>query len=244
MTTKKTPLYILLTYIIMMLFSSIISIIVEAIIKLINPDIGKIELFHVNYGWTTFITFLLGFLVASFFILRDKTFLKNAFIKSKPVTTSVAILWGFIGFILVLIAQLIAGEIEERLGVTTVSHNTASLSAVAAIAPIIIISIVFFGPFLEEVVFRRVIFASLNQTTNFIVAALVSAIIFGLIHRDFSHILTYVFTGLVFAYLYNKTQRLLTTILAHMLLNAFVLYIQLNQYDLMQWIKSITNMFN
>lgn len=244
MTVKKTPLYILLTYIVMMLCSGIIDLAVKTILKLINPDIKKIELFHLSYGWTTFTTFLLGFLVTLFFILRDKDFFKKAFVSGKKANTSVAILWGFIGFILVLVAQLLAGAIEEKLGITAVSQNTASLSAMAAITPIIIVSIVFFGPFLEEVVFRRIIFASLNQTTNFFLAAMVSAIIFGLIHMELSHIITYVFTGLVFAFLYNKTKRLLTTILAHMLLNAFVLYIQLNEENMMHYLQTLKNIFN
>lgn len=243
MTAKKTPLYILLTYLFMQLSSGLIAKLITAILKTIDPEADKIKLFHLTYGWATFTTFLLGFLVTLFFVVRDKDFFKKGFTKGKKATLTSAILWGVLGFVLVLVTQLIAGKIEELMGVSVASQNTASLSAIAAISPLIIVSLVFFGPFLEEVVFRRIIFGSLNQTTNFFVAALVSAIMFGIIHMEFSHLLTYISTGLVFAFLYNKTQRIITPMIAHMMLNAFVLYIQLNQLQIMDFIDVVKKFF-
>ena len=65
-----------------------------------------------------------------------------------------------------------------------------------------ILASVFFGPILEELVFRRVIFGSIMQAqNNFWVAAFVSAIFFAIIHLDFSHIILYTITGFIFALL-------------------------------------------
>ncbi|MBQ0139301.1 MAG: CPBP family intramembrane metalloprotease [Kurthia sp.] len=239
MNVKKTPLYILITYIVMQLSSILVVLPVSTIIKALYADAPKEELSNHIAGWTTFTSFLLGFLVTLFFIMRDKDFLKKAFIGGKKATTPTAIVWGILGFVIVLCAQMLAGYVEQKLGVTGGSENTASLSSIAAVSPIIIISIVLIGPFLEEVVFRRIIFGSLNQTTNFFIAAIVSAIMFGLVHMDFSHILTYVMTGLAFAFLYNKTHRLLTTIIAHILLNGFVIYINLNHEKILDVIEKI-----
>lgn len=52
-------------------------------------------------------------------------------------------------------------------GIEGGSQNTADIVAIAKGAPIAILAIVVFGPILEEFVFRRVIFGSLVQTTNF-----------------------------------------------------------------------------
>lgn len=240
MKVKKTPLYILITYIAMQLSSFIVVKPISAIIKSLNPDATKDHLYNLIMGWTTFTTFFLGFLVTLFFILRDKDFFKKAFVGGKKASIPVSILWGILGFVIVLTAQMLAGLIEQKLGITGGSENTAVLSSIAAASPIIIVSIVFIGPFLEEVVFRRVIFGSLNQTTNFFIAALVSAIVFGLVHMELSHILTYASTGLAFAFLYNKTKRLLTTIISHTLLNGFVIFINLNQERITDFLEKIT----
>lgn len=237
MNVKKTPLYILITYIVMQLSSFIVVKPISSIIKAVNPEASKEQLYNLTIGWTTFTTFFLGLLVTVFFILRDKDFFKKAFVGGKKSSLSEAILWGLLGFVMVLCAQMLAGYIEQKLGITGGSENTATLSAIASASPIIILSIVLIGPFLEEVVFRRIIFGSLNQTTNFFLATIVSAIMFGLVHMELSHILTYVSTGLVLAFLYNKTQRLLTTVIAHILLNSFVIFINLNQDKILTFLE-------
>ena len=87
-----------------------------------------------------------------------------------------------------------------------------------------------FAPILEEIIFRRVIFGGLYQKTNFIIAALISGLIFAAVHGEFEHLLIYIAPGLVFSYIYYQTKRLLTPIIAHLLMNGFVIIIQLN-YD-------------
>lgn len=240
MNAKKTPLYILLTYVIMQLSAFIFMQPVASIITMLYPDATKDELLTLIRGWTTFTTFFLGFLVVLLFILRDKDFFKKAFIKGKKASLPTAILWGVLGFFLVFIAQYTASWIEQFvLGIKPGSTNTALLSDMAAAVPITMLSLVVIGPILEEIVFRRVIFGSLNQTTNFFAAAFVSAIVFALIHMELEHLLVYASTGFVFAFLYNKTKRLLTPIIAHIMLNGFVLVIQLNQTRIMDYIESI-----
>lgn len=240
MKAKKTPLYILLTYVIMQLSAFIFMQPIASILTMLYPDATKTELLNLIRGWTTFTTFFLGFLVVLIFILRDKDFFKKGFIKGKKASIPTAIFWGGLGFFMVFIAQFTASWVEQFvLGIKPGSTNTALLSDIAAAVPIMMLSLVFIGPILEEIVFRRIIFGSLNQTTNFFVASFVSAIIFGLIHMELEHLLVYTATGFVFAFLYNKTKRLLTPIIAHVMLNGFVLLIQLNQTRIMDYIESI-----
>ena len=90
------------------------------------------------------------------------------------------------------------------------------LSDIAKVSPIIIISIVLFAPLLEEIIFRRVLFGGLYQKTNFIIAALISAVIFAAVHGELQHLLIYMAPALVFSYIYYRTKRLLAPIIAHL----------------------------
>ena len=141
--------------------------------------------------------------------------------KGKNASIGNAVLWGFIGFFLALVGQMLAAVIETTIGIEPGSENTALLSDIAKVSPIIIISIVLFAPFLEEIIFRRVIFGGLYQKTNFWIAAIVSGLIFAAVHGEFEHLLIYMAPGLVFSYLYYRTKRLLTPMIAHLLMNGF-----------------------
>src|SRR5699024_6565024 len=83
------------------------------------------------------------------------------------------------------------------------------------------------GPILEELVFRKVIFASLHKKVNFFWAALISSIVFALLHFDFSHLLVYITLGFVFAFLYVKTKRIIVPMFVHMALNSYAVVGQL-----------------
>ena len=91
---------------------------------------------------------------------------------------------------------MLAGTIESCIGIEPGSDNTAILSDIAKVSPIIIISIVLFAPFLEEIIFRRVIFGGVYQKTNFWIAAIVSALVFAAVHNEFEHLLIYMVPGL------------------------------------------------
>jgi membrane protease YdiL (CAAX protease family) len=178
-------------------------------------------------GWWVFISMSVVTLIFVAIIRKDKTFFNN--LRGKQSSIGASILYGVIGFFLVLFGQTMAALIEKQLGIDPGSENTEMFMTIAETAPVAILSIAIFAPILEELIFRRVIFGTLVQTTNFFIAGAVSAIVFAIIHFDFTHILLYAVSGFIFAYLYYKTKRILTSIIAHMLLNGFVVVIQLNQ---------------
>ena len=180
----------------------------------------------------------IAFIISFYLISRDQNFWK--IYKGNKASIPISILWGIIGFFMVFFGQSIGAMIESALGIKQGSENTANLVSIADVAPITIIAIVFFGPILEEFVFRRVIFGSLVQTTNFFVAALVSSIVFALIHLDFPHIILYAISGFIFAFLYHKTKRIITSIIAHMMLNGFVTIIQFYREPINEFFKTIS----
>ena len=237
--TQKTAFYVLITYIICQLSSFLLILIPgfkESLLNLISTGDEKQKLIMLSAWWTT-ISFAIAFFVSYALILRDKQFW-NVY-KGEKASIGATIGWGIIGFFLVLLGQSVGAMIETALGITETSENTEAIMDITRIAPIMILATVFFGPILEELVFRRVLFGSLIQIYNFWISGFVSAIFFAAIHFDFTHILLYTITGFVFAFLYHKTKRLLTSIIAHMLLNGFVTYVQLNIDKLQQISDSI-----
>lgn len=234
--TQKTAFYILLIYIAFQLsgFLFIIPAIKQFCLGLIEATGMEAEL--ILAGWWSAISAAIAFIGSLILISRNKNFWKV--FSGEKASLGVSIGWGIIGFFLVLLGQSIGAMIEQAIGIDYGSENTEAIMKVTELAPIMILASVLFGPVLEELVFRRVVFGSLVQSQNFWVAGVISAIVFAVIHLDFSHIILYTISGFVFAFLYYKTRRLLTSIIAHMLLNGYVTLIQLNADKIQQFLDS------
>lgn len=231
--TKKTSLYVLLIFIAVQLSPALFVkptynyFLAEGM----EPDMAK----SATFGWLIFSAMAIGFIAALIVIFRDKKFFDIW--KDKKLSFGWSIIWGIFGFLLLLIGQSLAALIEFAIGIEPGSENTSNLVNIAEVVPAAIFAVVLFGPALEELVFRRVIFGSLNQATNFWFATAVSAIVFAVVHWEFAHILLYFTTGLVLAFLYQKTKSILTPIIAHILLNGYVMVIQFNMDKINRFIE-------
>ncbi|MBG9454401.1 CAAX protease [Lysinibacillus sphaericus] len=237
---KKTALYVLVIYIIMHLSGILLA---KPFHKLVMSTTGlpSEQAAPLTQGWYIALSFAIALILSLILTSRDKAFWD--IYKGKKATIPLSIMWGIIGFFLVFFGQMIGAAIEMAIfGIQGGSQNTADIVAIAKGAPIAILAIVVFGPILEEFVFRRVIFGSLVQTTNFWIAGIVSAIFFALIHMDFSHILLYTICGLIFAFLYHKTKRIWTSIIAHVMLNGFVTLVQLYAEPLQKFLQELEKM--
>lgn len=231
--TKKTSLFVLLIFIAIQLSPALF--INSTYEYFIDQGMEHKMALAATSGWLIFFAMGIGFTIAMFVVFRDKKFFDIW--KGKKLGLGWSIAWGFLGFLLLLIGQSIAALIEFAIGIEPGSENTSTLVSIAEVVPAAIFAVVLFGPVMEELVFRRVIFGSLNQTTNFWFATAVSAVVFALVHMEFAHILLYFTTGLILAYLYQKTKRLLTPIIAHILLNGYVMLIQLNMDNINRFIE-------
>ena len=226
--TQKTAFYVLITYIICQLSVLLLIFIPglkDSLLQLFSGMSKQDQLIKLSAWWST-ISFAVAFIVSFILISRNKQFW-DVF-KGEKASIGASIGWGIIGFFLVFLGQTIGAYIELALGIDMGSENTEAIMNVTKVAPIMIIATVFLGPILEELVFRRVIFGSIIQNYNFWIASIISAIVFAAIHMDFTHILLYTICGMIFAFLYHKTKRLLTPIIAHVLLNGFVTFVQMN----------------
>lgn len=232
--TQKTAFYVLITYICFQLSSFLLWIPPLKSFFLGFIDLEGRSAYIALAGWWSSITAGIALIISFILISKNKNFWNC--LKGEKMPLSVAIGWGIIGFFMIYLGQVIGIQIESALGIELGSENTEAIINITKIAPIMILASVIFGPILEELVFRRVIFGSIMQAqNNFWLAASISAIVFAIIHLDFSHIILYTITGFIFAFLYNKTKRLITPIIAHMMLNGFVTYLQLNIEKIQQF---------
>ncbi|NHN31356.1 CPBP family intramembrane glutamic endopeptidase [Paenibacillus agricola] len=81
------------------------------------------------------------------------------------------------------------------------------------------INIVLFGPIIEEIVYRKIIFGSLNHKFTFPIAAIASSAMFGIAHMSLKLFLAYFVVGYILCHLYKKTNTLYAPIIVHTLLN-------------------------
>jgi hypothetical protein len=156
------------------------------------------------------------------YYLKDEITLRNRNFRSIPLVLG----WSVYGVLLALIAQRIAIMIETLLGVDVGSENTENILDLINVAPIMMFVPSIIGPILEEIIFRKIIFGFLYKKTNFFLAALISSIIFSAAHMEFEHLLLYSAIGFTFSYLYVKTDRIIIPILAHILMNTYVVMSQ------------------
>ncbi|TDM00668.1 intramembrane glutamic endopeptidase MroQ [Macrococcus carouselicus] len=186
---------------------------------------------------TKVIPYMIGaFVLASILVyfinrsIKDETRLE----RSPKERWLYTIIWVIAGFFMALIIQAIMNMINVYILHQPIeSQNTNNIMAVAKQYPFFIVIISLAGPFLEEFVFRKVIFGELYEWLNlprwaaFLIAGTLSGLLFAAAHMDFDHTLIYLGMAFVFAGLYVATRRIIVPILAHMAMNSFVVIMQL-----------------
>ncbi|WP_186578519.1 CPBP family intramembrane glutamic endopeptidase [Aquibacillus kalidii] len=207
--------YVILTYLLMQLSGGVVA-----------PFIRKLPIDPTTAGVGWSLISFIGALIITLFLLRQD--MKEGSVRGASNIGN-TVLWSFLGIILAYMAQYVTIIIEVFiLGIEPGSKNTMDIMSIARAAPIFIVIVSVIAPILEEIIFRKIIFGSIYKRTNFILAAIVSALIFALVHGDFTHTLTYMAMGIVFAFLYVQTKRIIVPIIAHMSMNTITVIAQLN----------------
>ncbi|MED3561387.1 type II CAAX endopeptidase family protein [Bacillus xiapuensis] len=163
-------------------------------------------------------------LIITLFILRKE--MRNDSRSEKGTSLGLSIIWAIFGVFLALFAQAIAANIERLIGVEMGSENTKDIIRIIETFPLAILVSSIFGPILEEIVFRKILFGSLYKRFNFFVSAIISSVIFALAHMEPKHVLLYSAMGFTFAFLYVKTKHILVPIFAHVTMNTMVVIVQ------------------
>lgn len=85
------------------------------------------------------------------------------------------------------------------------------------------VNIVFLGPVLEEIFYRKIIQNEIQKKYHAVWAILISSLLFSIGHMNYLQIQMSFLFGLIAGYLYLKTKRITITILLHSLVNLFVI---------------------
>ncbi|QXE02285.1 CPBP family intramembrane glutamic endopeptidase [Terribacillus sp. DMT04] len=210
--------FIILTYILMQVSSF-------ALIPFVPwMDDQGLDLATVSYWWSV-ISFFIAVIIVCILLRQDmrSPAMRNA------TGIGMTLLWIIIGFFGAYFGQVIAGLIEIYvLNIRQTSQNTSNIIDAIQSVPAFVIIVVVFAPILEEIIFRKIIFGEIYKRTNFFVAVLISALLFGVVHGDLLHLLQYFVMGVIFATLYVQTKRIIVPIITHGLMNLMVVIIQLN----------------
>jgi membrane protease YdiL (CAAX protease family) len=237
---KKEYGYILIAYILMQL-SSFIGV---PLVYRIGIRAGQDPVFmrQAAPGYWIVISFSITLTIILLILRKART--DALLVRKAPASPGESIVWAIAGVFLALFAQGIAANIEANLfGVDPGSKNTENILQIIKTFPASMLVSSIFGPILEEIVFRKIIFGSLYKRFSFWIAATISSVIFAMAHMEFEHILLYSAMGFTFAFLYVRTGRILVPIFAHVAMNTLVVVVQLFYRDQLQHIQGLIGGF-
>ncbi|MCE5097975.1 intramembrane glutamic endopeptidase MroQ [Staphylococcus devriesei] len=177
-------------------------------------------------------------------IIKNPTSLEKGFKEPKRYI----IPWALLGFVIVMVYQVMAGVINMWIfGQPQQSPNTQKIMAIARQLPIFILLISCVGPILEEYVFRKILFGEIynkikgNRIVAFLIASIISSLLFALAHDDMKFILIYFGMGMLFSLAYVLTKRITVPILIHMFQNSLVVIMQYFFGDTLKNLQEQTN---
>ncbi|TCJ88003.1 UNVERIFIED_ORG: hypothetical protein BDK47_14926 [Anoxybacillus amylolyticus] len=218
---KRNHWYVIITYIVMQL-SAFVGVPLLRALGVGQGTESRLEAAKLASGYWAVISFLLAFVVILWLLRGDRN---ERMMRRLPLASSW--MWAVLGVFLALAAQSIATNIEWRLlGIKPGSENTRQIIDIIRLTPLLVVVTSVIGPILEELIFRKIIFGSLYEKYNFWLAALVSSLLFAIVHMEPEHLLLYTSMGMVFAFLYAKTGRIFVPIFAHVAMNTFVVVMQ------------------
>lgn len=185
-----------------------------------------------------FISILLALLTLVFILFYSKNRKINNINNDNKMNLGISILIGFGGYLTMIILQILLGLImlilSKIYGFEYISQNTQNINQIIRQYPIFILYVGILAPVLEELVFRKAVFGyffdiiiSKNKVLRFAISGLFSGLLFAIPHDGFSPmIVIYVIMGLLFSGLYLYTKRIITPIIAHILMNFTVVVAQ------------------
>lgn len=145
---------------------------------------------------------------------------------------------GLAGFVAMMLVQGIINGLLQYLAkifeFQASSKNTSNVVQIIKLNPLFIGYVVFLGPIMEELFFRKAVFGYFydiligsKEWIRFFVPALLTGILFAIPHDGFSPLmLIYIAMSFVFSYLYKVTNRIITPMIAHISMNGLVMFIQ------------------
>ena len=171
----------------------------------------------------TTLTYFLGAILMIFYRVKSRSFE----IETRQKNVLISILLGVVGIPASLILQMVILQIEQQfLGQSVASQNTQNIVDLIMNNMIFILATTIAGPIMEEFVFRRAIFGSLEKRFGFFLPALLSSVLFAFAHND-GHYLLYAGLGFLFCGMYRYSGRIWASMITHVGMNLLVILTQL-----------------
>ncbi|KRM90429.1 CAAX family protease [Liquorilactobacillus cacaonum DSM 21116] len=209
MNIRRNSLFLLLTYLIVMLFSSsLFSIIKDSML---------------SFTSVIFVSIFGAFLM--FFINKKVPFENYIELGNKSLKKS--LLYGIFGVALVFVVQELTLLVDTYLlHQSTFSENTNQILTILTHYPYYLLYVIIAAPIMEEFIFRKVFFGNLSTIIKPGGAAIFSSILFSVAHAD-GHYLTYSCLGLTLSYIYYKSHDIKAPIITHSLMNLIIILTQI-----------------
>ena len=104
-----------------------------------------------------------------------------------------------------------------------VDNAVASISDQMVEYPMVLMvaSIGLFGPFVEEIIFRGVIFQSYRRTGRVLASMILSAVLFGMMHLNFNQFAYGAVMGFMFCLMVEATGSVIPSFIAHAVFNSY-----------------------
>ena len=165
---------------------------------------------------------LLFFLI--FFLIRKKNIAKEVNLQKTSGKKWIAAVLGAVFVIFFVNGMLGVLVPQDQL------ENFSQASSVLYAYPLwqAILANMLLVPILEEVVFRGLLFSRLQKVMPNIVVALITSVVFGLVHGQIVWMLFAFVVGLVLSFVRIKTGSILPTILMHVLINTYATLVSYN----------------
>ncbi|MFN0220569.1 MULTISPECIES: CPBP family intramembrane glutamic endopeptidase [Paenibacillus] len=174
--------------------------------NLLGNNISLSNKYIITLGPLIFLVFTL-YLLSDLWISYDLNLLKN-----KTLYTQ-----GYLALQNILIIQAV--------GTLIIGSSTTETENLLTQYPIITIHLLLVAPIVEEIIFRKIIFTTLLQCTNFHFAALGSSVLYAILHFNTYRLIPYLLIGYIFCWLYHKTHALASTIFVHASINVITIIV-------------------
>lgn len=179
------------------------------ILKLLNLDIIYLAIFFdVGFFLITLSVFL--------YFLRNK--------KYSLFPSGISFKWFFFSFLLVILVVILGGGLSELLSrflnieSSSISQELISDNLWLNILQFKIVASILV-PITEELIFRGLIFKFIRQYKGFVFSAIISSLIFSVLHFNLEILPFTLILGFITAFAFEKTNSLFYPILIHMLVN-------------------------
>lgn len=211
----KALLY-LLAYLGIQFIVSMVAAVVFVIFALLSGDVEMATLENDILGYTTILLLISNALtllfIWLFFRIREKSIVKEIELRKCNWKLVLATVIFGVGFTFGMSWTVEIIPFPENL----VESFTSSHNSLSAGNPIIdFISVAIFAPLVEEVFFRGLIYTRLKQGMPKVVAAVISALVFGVMHGEVIWMLYAFVVGLMLVWVFERTNSLLACIMVH-----------------------------